>query len=62
MKPWKIASVPEEAGVSSAGLLQYLDAVAASGLEHHSILVLRHGKLACRMNFAPYDDQTPHIL
>ena len=62
MEPWKTVQFPEEAGVSSAGLLKYLDAVAASGLEHHSILVLRHGKLACKMNFAPYDEQTPHVL
>lgn len=62
MEPWKTAQTPEEAGISSAGLLKYLDEVAASGLEHHSILVLRRGMLACRMNFAPYDDQTPHVL
>lgn len=62
MKPWEIASVPEEAGVSSKGLLRYLDEVAASGLEHHSILVWKDGKLACKLNYAPYDDQTPHVL
>ena len=62
MQPWKIAQTPEEAGISSEGILKYLDAVEASGIEHHSILVLRNGMLACKMNFAPYDDQTPHIL
>ena len=62
MEAWKVACTPEEAGVSSKGLLKYLDAVLASGLEHHSILVLRNGMLACKMNFAPYDDQTPHVL
>ena len=61
-EPWRTVSCPEEAGVSSKGLLAYLDAVKDSGLEHHSILVLRHGALACKMNFAPYDDQTPHML
>lgn len=61
-KPWKTALCPEEAGISSKGLLAYLDAVQQSGLEHHSILVLRNGTLACKMNFAPYDDQTPHVL
>ena len=53
MKPWEIASVPEEAGVSSKGLLRYLDEVAASGLEHQSILVWKDGKLACKLNYAP---------
>ena len=62
MQLWKTATVPEEAGLSSKGILQYLDAVKASGLEHHSILVIKDGMLACKMNFAPYDDQTPHIL
>ena len=62
MQPWEIASCPEEAGVSSKGILSYLDAVEKAGIEHHSILVLRNGKLACKMNFAPYDDQTPHVL
>ena len=62
VQPWKIAQTPEEAGVSSAGILKYLDAVKESGIEHHSILVLKNGMLACKMNFAPYDDQTPHIL
>jgi len=62
VEPWKMAKNPEEAGISSAGVIKYLDAVAASGLEHHSILVLRRGILACKMNFAPYDDQMPHVL
>lgn len=62
MQPWKIAHTPEEAGLSSQGILNYLDAVKASGIEPHSILVLKDGMLACKMNFAPYDDQTPHIL
>ena len=43
MQPWKIAQTPEEAGLSSEGILSYLDAVEASGIEHHSILVLKNG-------------------
>ena len=62
MMPWETVSVPEEAGISSKGLLRYLDAVEASGLEHHSILIWKDCKLACRLNYAPYDDQTPHVL
>lgn len=59
---WPAVSCPEDAGISSKGLLDYLDAVEKSGLEHHAVVVLRHGKLACRMDFAPYDGQTPHQL
>ncbi|MBQ8149393.1 MAG: serine hydrolase [Clostridia bacterium] len=63
MTPWTIVNTPEEAGISSRGLLNYLDAVAkAPEVEHHAIMVLRHGKLAATMNFAPYDNQTPHML
>ncbi len=63
MVPWTIANTPEEAGISSRGLLRYLDAAAAAPeVEHHAIMVLRHGKLAAQMNFAPYDNQTPHML
>ena len=53
---------PEDTGLSSKGLLQYLDAVERSGLEHHTILVARHGKLAARMCFAPYGKDDPHML
>ena len=53
---------PEDAGLSSRGLLRYLDAVERSGLEHHTILVARHGKVAARMCFAPYGKDDPHML
>lgn len=53
---------PEEAGVSSAGILSWLDAVAEAGLEHHALWVLRHGQVAAKINFAPYNDHTPHML
>ena len=63
MEQWIKVSTPEEAGISSHGLLNYLDAVAeAPEVEHHAIMVLRHGKLAATMNFAPYDNLTPHML
>ena len=53
---------PEEAGVSSQGILDYIAAREAAGLEHHAIWVLRHGKVAAKLNYAPYDDHTPHML
>lgn len=44
---------PEEAGVSSQGILDYLAARDEAELEHHAIWVLRHGKVACKLNYAP---------
>lgn len=62
MKAWEKVCAPECAGLSSKGLLRYLEEVEKQGVELHSVKVLRHGKLAMTANFAPYDDQTPHML
>jgi CubicO group peptidase (beta-lactamase class C family) len=61
-QPWQTVTRPEDAGLSSRGLLEYLNAVEKSGLEHHSIMILRHGKLALTLNWKPYDIHAPHML
>ena len=53
---------PEDAGVSSTGILSYIKAREEAKLEHHAIWVLRHGKVAAKLAWAPYDDHTPHML
>ncbi len=53
---------PEQAGISSRGILNYIAAREEAGLEHHTIWVLRHGKVAAKLAYAPYDDHTPHML
>ena len=53
---------PEEAGVSSQGILNYIVAREEAKLEHHAIWVMRHGKVAAKLAWAPYDDHTPHML
>ena len=55
---------PDAAGVSSAGLGKFLDACARSRdkVQFHSLILLRHGKIAWKMNVSPYDDHTPHML
>lgn len=60
--PWLVTNKPEDAGISSKGLLTYLDEVEKSGLEHHSIMIYRHGKLALSMNWKPYCLDMPHML
>lgn len=57
-------SSPEAAGISSAGLSRFLSEweKIKNRVQFHSMILLRGGKVACRMNFAPYDDKTPHVL
>ena len=59
-----VYATPEEAGISSKGLAAFLDAAgkAQDKVQFHSMILLRHGKEVCRWNWAPYDDQTPHVL
>ena len=55
---------PEAAVVSSAGLLSFVKAAEkmTDKVQFHSLILLRHGKLVCKMNWEPYDDVTPHTL
>ena len=64
LSPFSAWTSPEEAGVSSAGLLGFLDAweQCRDVVQFHSMILLRHGKTVFRINFAPYDDVTPHSL
>ncbi|GHU99466.1 hypothetical protein FACS1894159_03560 [Bacteroidia bacterium] len=47
-------SVPEKEGVSSAGILKFVEAVEQSGGEFHSFVVLRHGKVIAESWWNPY--------
>ena len=55
---------PEEAGVSSLGILRFLDRweQARDRIRFHSVILLRGGKIAWKMNVSPYDDEIPHIM
>ena len=61
LKAWRS---PEEARVSSAGLLAFLDdwEKHRGEVQFHSMILLRDGKTVFRMDFAPYDGRTPHML
>ncbi len=56
------AARPEDAGISSQGILDYIATREKAGLEHHAVWLMRRGQVACRLNYAPYDDHTPHML
>lgn len=47
-------STPEEQGISSTAILRFLDAVANSGQEFHSLMILRHGSVVAEGWWAPY--------
>ena len=61
MNPWIVSNTPEEGGLSSRALLDYLDAVEASGIQQHSVMVVKDGRLAANIHYAPYTQHTPHI-
>jgi CubicO group peptidase (beta-lactamase class C family) len=55
-------SRPDEQGVSSASILQFLEAVPAAGIELHSFMLLRHGHVVAETWWAPYRRNAPHWL
>jgi len=55
-------STPEAEGVSSAGLLAFLDAAQQGGYELHGLMVLRHGRVVAAGWWAPYGPQLNHTL
>lgn len=57
------ASSPEAEGVSSAGLVKWLDACDRELGTLHGFVLLRHGKLIAEGSWAPYDTlNEPHRL
>ena len=55
-------SNPEAQGVSSQGILDFLDAAAKSKNEFHSIMFLRHGKVIAEGWWNPYKPELKHTL
>ena len=55
-------STPEAQGMSSSGILSFLQA-ADSGVDAmHSVMIVRHGRVVTEGWWAPYDAKTPHML
>jgi len=55
-------SIPEAEGVSSQGIIDFLDAAAKSSTEFHSIMILRHGKVIAEGWWDPYIPELKHTL
>lgn len=50
-------STPEEQGISSAGIMKFLQAIKDSGQEFHSLMILRHGNVVAEGWWAPYSSE-----
>ena len=57
-----LRSTPEAQGVSSAGILAFLDAMAAHKHELHSFILVRHGHVVAEGWWAPYAPQLKHTM
>ncbi|MCW2809670.1 MAG: serine hydrolase [Friedmanniella sp.] len=53
---------PSAEGVDGAGVVAFLDAVAAAGVELHSVMLLRHGAVVAEGWWAPYGPRDVHLL
>src|SRR6185295_18901431 len=55
-------STPEAEGVSSQGIIDFLDAADKSKIEFHSFMLLRHGKVIAEGWWNPYRADLKHTL
>ena len=53
---------PEQAGIPSQAVLDFLDQLYEEGIEMHAFMLLRHGKGCAEGCWKPYNRQTPHIM
>ncbi|MCR5484064.1 MAG: beta-lactamase family protein, partial [Clostridiales bacterium] len=56
------ADYPEQVGVSSKEILAFIKDAEESNIEVHSIMVLRHGKVAFETWRDPYGPEIPHTI
>src|ERR1700759_1471134 len=55
-------SSPEEQGVSSAGIIKFIEAANKSKCEFHSFILMRHGKVIAEGWWNPYKPELRHSL
>ncbi|ARC58478.1 6-aminohexanoate-dimer hydrolase [Frondihabitans sp. 762G35] len=56
-------STPSALGIAAGGVTAFLDALdAAPDVEPHSLLLLRHGRVAAQGWWAPYEPERVHLL
>jgi hypothetical protein len=55
-------SLPEQQGVSAAGIINFIDAAGKSKTEFHSFMFLRHGRVIAEGWWNPYKASLKHTL
>ncbi|MDA0194820.1 MAG: serine hydrolase [Bacteroidetes bacterium] len=55
-------STPEEQGVSSQSLLNLYAEIEKSGIEFHSLMIIRHGKVITEGWWSPFASELKHTL
>src|SRR5262245_61046536 len=55
-------STPEQQGVSSSGILAFVEAADSEIDAMHSFMLVRHGNVVAEGWWRPYDAKTPHVL
>lgn len=55
-------ATPESQGVDSEGILSFLQAIQTSGLEWHSFMLVRHGKVVAEGWWKPFAPDYKHTL
>lgn len=53
---------PESVGIRSQAVVDMLDELYRCGIEMHSFMLLRHGKVCAEGSWKPYDPKQPHIM
>ena len=53
---------PESVGIHSEGILEFIDLAESRGLELHSMMLLRHGKVCAEGWWKPYNPASPHMM
>ena len=55
-------STPKMEGVSSAGIIDFLNAIDTGSVELHSFMFIRHGKVIAEGWWAPFGPDYKHLL
>ena len=53
---------PESQGISSARILDFINAVEDNKLEFHGFMLVRHGNVVAEAWWPPYEAEQPHLL